>query len=480
MSEDFRAALNITSMVGLVIAAAMMVPALVNLAYDHPSWVIYVQASLLTGVFWVMIGAATHGAKTDFTPRFGIILVNMLWWGLSVGSIAPLVIGPAHLSIPDAIFETASGFTTTGSTVMSGLDGLDQGTLLWRSLLQWFGGTGILSLGLLILPFLKVGGMQLFRMESSDKSEKILPRFATIVRSIISVYVLLTALCAWAFWLSGMSPFDAVNHAMTTLSTGGFSTHDHSMGFFPNSSTLWVGAVFMALAGMPFGLFVILLFTRQTPKRDPQVFWYFAVIGAAVLLLLATRDDTFAFTARSVAEDVFNVISVITTSGFAAGNYATWGTLAGPLFFLLTVFGGCSGSTAGGLKIYRLVVLAQMVRTALRELIHPNGVFPVRYGRERVDPAIFRSALVMSIAFAGVLALTTLVLGAQGNDFVTALSGSLTALANVGPGLGTIIGPSGTFATLPDGSKLALAAAMIIGRLEIMVVLALFVPAMWR
>ncbi|MGB5559364.1 MAG: TrkH family potassium uptake protein [Paracoccaceae bacterium] len=478
--EELRAALHVTSIAGFGIAVAMLVPAFVNLAADESSWIDFAWASTITGFCWALIATATRGVHVQITPRFGIILVNMLWWVVPMTSVAPLMVGPTQLGYIDAAFETVSGFTTTGSTVLIGLDGYDPGTLIWRSLIQWFGGTGMLSLGLIVLPFLKVGGLQLFRLESSDRSEKVLPRFATIVRSIIVVYVLLTVLCGLGYVLSGMSVFDAVNHAMTTLSTGGFSTHDQSMGFFENNSTLWVGSVFMILGGLPFTLFVTVLYLRQKPRRDPQIRWFLAIIAGAVFMLLVSRAGSGVGSSRSVAEDFFDVISVITTTGFAAGDYTTWGNLALPLFFILTFFGGCAGSTAGGLKIYRLIVLTQMVRVALREIVHPHGVFRVRYGRKQVDPAIFRSALVMSVSFAGIVAVCTLILGSQGNDLITSLSGAVTALANVGPGLGSVIGPAGTFTNVPDASKITLAAAMIAGRLEIMVVLALLLPAMWR
>ncbi len=480
MFEELRASLHATSLVGLVLSAAMIIPAAVDFAYGNPAWPDFIVAMFLTGFFWLVIALSTYRTPPRFTTRFGLMLVNMLWWLLPAVVVAPLMLGPARLSLADAIFETVSGFTTTGSTVITGLDNLDPGTLVWRSLIQWFGGLGILSVGLLLLPFLKVGGMQLFRLESSDKSDKPLPRFAEFTKSILTVYFVLTALCAFGYWLSGMTPFDAINHAMTTLSTGGYSTHDASMGYFKNESTLWVGTVFMALGGLPFTLYVLLAFTRQKPRADPQVLGFFTIISVAVLLLLIDRGTETVHSIHSISEDFFNVVSIITTTGFTTGDYTVWGGLAMPLFFLLTFFGGCSGSTAGGLKIYRVIVMLEMVRGALRELIYPNGVFLVRYGGRRVDAAIFRSALVMTIAFSGVLGLSTLLLGAQGNDFMTSISGSLTALTNVGPGLGDIIGPSGNFSGLPTSSKITLSIAMIAGRLEIMVVLALFMPVLWR
>jgi len=480
MFAEFRAALHATSLVGLVLAGSMIVPGIVNFASGDHTWVIFFNCAALTGLIWLLIAVSTANGHVKFSRRFGLILVNMLWWLLPLATVPPLMFGPANLSFADALFETASGFTTTGSTVIMGLDTLDPGTLIWRSLIQWFGGLGILSVGLLLLPFLKVGGLQLFRLESSDKFDIPMPRFIEFSKSVVSVYAFLSASCAIGFLLTGMGPFDAVNHAMTTLSTGGYSTHDASFGFFPNTSTIWVGSIFMAAGGLPFTLFVMLLFTRKKLYIDPQVYGFFIIIAAASFIILLGRQGAGAHTARGVAEDVFNVISVITTTGYVAGDYEHWSPLAAPLFFLLTFFGGCAGSTAGGLKIYRLIVLVEMVRAALREMVYPNGVFVVRYGHRTVDNGIFRSALVFTIAFAGILGLCTLILGAQGNDFVASLTGSLTALTNVGPGLGSIIGPAGNFAALPDSSKYTLAAAMIAGRLEIMVVLALFMPMLWR
>lgn len=480
MGRELRAALHATSLVGLVLSACMLVPALVNLADGHEGWVDFTIAGAVTGTLWLMIATVTRGASAPFSARFGIVVVNMLWWVLPATLVLPFILGPAQMSLADALFETVSGVTTTGSTVLTGLDATDRGTLVWRSMLQWLGGTGILSIGLVVLPALNSGGLKLFRLESSDRSDKVLPRFTQIVKAILVVYVMLTILCAVAYRITGMSSFEAVNHAMTTLSTGGFSTSDQSMGHFQTDATLWVGSLFMALAGLPFTLFIALMIGRQRPGYDPQILWYFIIIATASMLLLVGRLSTVGLSPRGLAEDVFDVISVITTTGFAAGDYTTWGSFAGPLFFLLTFFGGCAGSTAGGLKIYRLVVLAELVRAALRELIHPHVVSQVHYGGRTIQPDIFRSALVMTAAFAGCVGLTTLMLGALGNDLVTSLSGAVTALANVGPGLGDIIGPSGTFTSLSHTSKLVLAAAMIAGRLEIMVVLALLVPALWR
>lgn len=480
MIDEVRAAIHVTSIVGLVVAVTMLVPAALNLFDGDPSWYDLGLTAIVTATFWGLTALATRGTPVEFSARFGIILINALWWIVPVTAVVPLTFGPAGLGLADAVFETVSGFTTTGSTVLVGLDEMDRGTLLWRSMTQWFGGLGILSIGLIVLPVLNAGGMQLFRLESSDKSDKVLPSFVSIVKAITGAYLLMSVSCALAYFIAGMSVFDAINHAMTTMATGGFSTHDQSLGYYQNTAVLWVGSVFMILASLPFALYVSFLYWRRSYKRDPQIGWLLTIIASAAALVFLARATPGAYSFRALSEDLFDVISVISTTGFAAGDYTTWGSLSAPIFFILTFFGGCAGSTAGGLKTYRLILLGKSVSRGLRELVYPHGVFPTQYGGRRVDPAILRSAITMSTAFAAVAALGMLVLGAQGLDPMTALSGTVTALANVGPGLGDIIGPAGNFASLPDASKWSLSALMIAGRLEIIVVLALFLPALWR
>jgi trk system potassium uptake protein TrkH len=428
----------------------------------------------------LLVSLATRGPTPAVTPRFGFLLVNMLWWLTPVVFAVPLMIGAPDLSLVDAVFETASGITTTGSTVMTGLDGTDRSILLWRSITQWFGGVGILSLGLILLPYLNVGGMQLFRMESSDRSDKPLPRFVDLSKYILQVYVTLTGACVLGYMAVGMPAFDAVNHAMATVSTGGFSTHDTSMGWFGSLPVLWVGSLFMLLGGLPFTLYLMLARFRQRTQIDPQIRVFLILIAVATGLLLLARPGEEAHSFESFSIDLFNVISIMTTTGFVADDYSKWGGLSVPLFFVITFFGGCAGSTAGGLKAYRLLVSLELVRASLRHLSHPNGVFIMRYGTRPVEPAVFRAAMVMVAAFVATMAAMTVALGYCGLDFLTAMSGSVTALANVGPGLGDIIGPAGTFAPLPDSAKLILSAGMILGRLEILAGLVLFSPPLWR
>lgn len=480
VAAELRAAVYIAAMIGGFLGATMFLPVLLSLVLHWGAAQPFLVSAIAVGAISAVAGIATRGPAPRLTARFGFIVVNMLWWVAGLICAVPLMLGPADLSVVDAFFEAVSGITTTGSTVMAGLDRTDPATLLWRSMTQWFGGLGILTLGLFLLPYLNVGGMQLFRVESSDRSDKPMPRFVDMSRWMLIVYLALSAACMISYMAVGMTPFDAINHAMTTVSTGGYSTHDASFGYFDDNATLWVGSLFMALGALPFTLYIMLAQFRMRDQIDPQILVFLALIVGTTLILLLGRPGPGAFSFDSLSRDLFNVISVITTTGFAADDYTLWGGLAVPIFFVITFFGGCAGSTAGGLKTYRLIVSFELLRASLKQLSHPHAIFLMRYGRRRVDPEIFRASMVMAVAFIGSMAVLTVALGFCGLDFLTALSGSVTALANVGPGLGAIIGPAGNFSPLPDAAKLILALGMILGRLEILSVLVLLSPSLWR
>ena len=350
-------------------------------------------------------------------------------------------------------------------------------------MLQWFGGIGIVAMGLLVLPFLKVGGFTVFKIESSDTSEKPFARFAVFVRAFFAIYIGLTVVCAILYNVLGMSEFDAINHAMTTLATGGFSTHDATFGAFQSSSALiWTGTIFMAIAGLPFS--VLILFAvrgRLDALRDPQIFAYAGMIGAlAIVVALSLRlgqGESFSY---ALTHSAFNIVSIITTTGYASADYTLWGPLTITLFFMATFLGGCSGSTSGGIKAYRLVIIFSSIRSGLMRLIYPNSVSPVRYGGVAVEPEMQRAVFLFVCAYLGIWALGSIALAATGLDVETAVSGSITALANVGPGIGQVIGPSGNFSGIGDPAKLILVFLMLLGRLEILAVLVLLMPVFWR
>ncbi len=478
--RELRSAGLIVAYVGLFFSLLMFVPWLVSIFTGWKGGGSFFWSGFMTGLFCSLVIIACYGEQPKVTPRFGILVVNLLWFLLPILCAIPLLNSSAGLNFTDALFEATSGLTTTGSTVMTELLSFDRPILLWRAIMQWVGGLGILSLGLILLPFLRIGGMQLFRMESSDKSDKPLPRLIEISRSIIIIYFILSIACVISYLAVGVQPFDALTHAMTTVATGGFSTHDESLGYFDSSSVLWVAIVFMIIGGLPFNVFIAIFFTRNTPKLDPQVLVFFLIIFFSCALLVVYQLSNHSPSYYENVQYIFNVVSIVTTTGFSSGDFMDYGTLGPALFFFLIFIGGCAGSTSGGIKIYRFIVLAQVIKASLRQLVYSKGVFLLRYGSKLVDQEIYRSAVTMICCFFAFLVIFTLSLSLCGLDLITALSGATTALANVGPGLGETIGPAGNFGDLDNLEKYILIIAMVLGRLELLVAMAFFLPMFWR
>jgi len=461
---------------------AMVVPAIADLATGNPDWAVFAASMAFSVVFGGLLVSMSAGKGFALSPRQGFFLTTVSWLILSAEGALPLLFSDLRLSGTDAFFEAVSGLTTTGATVLTGLDHMAPGILLWRGLLQWIGGIGIIVMGFAILPYLRVGGMQLFRMESSDTSEKALPRIAALAGATMTSYAVLSVACAAAYYAAGMTGFEAVVHAMTTISTGGYSTSDASLGHFGSPAIEWIACLFMALAALPFVIY--LRAVVDSPRAfwdDSQVRHFLCGLLLAVLLLAfwlwVVRGEGPMAALRLSA---FHVISVVTTTGYATADYAQWGEFAATAFFILTFVGGCTGSTAGGIKILRFELAAVAIRRQLKGLSHPHGVFPMKYRGSAVSEDVIRSA--MHFFFIFMLAFLALAIGlsSQGLDFVTALSAAATALANVGPGLGDIIGPAGNFSSLPDAAKWMLAFGMLLGRLELVTVLVVVLPAFWR
>lgn len=466
----------------LFVGLLMAVPAFVDWQHANPDWKVFTAGSG-TAVF---VGGAmilsTWGTSLQISVRQGFFLTTTSWLIIAAVAALPFTFAEIGVDFTDAFFEAMSGLTTTGSTVLSGLDNMPPGILLWRSILQWFGGIGIIVTAVAMLPFLGVGGMQLFRMESSDKSDKILPRAGQIAGTISFVYVALTVLCGLAYWMADMTPFEAVNHAMTTLSTGGFSTSDQSMGHFQNPAVHWIGTAFMVLGGLPFVLYVSALHGRWRDlvfNSQVRAFVFFLVMIIMVLAtwLSATKLVPIIDALRLVA---FNVVSVVTTTGYASTDYSLWGAFPIMAFFFLTFVGGCTGSTSGGIKVFRFEIMVYIIQRQAHRIIFPHGVFPVMYNGRQLTDDVRQSLSLFVFTFVSITALMTLALSLMGLDFMTSFSGAATAIANVGPGLGNTIGPAGNFASLPDGAKWVLSFGMLVGRLEIITVLVLLTPWFWR
>ncbi|MBC7211803.1 TrkH family potassium uptake protein [Pseudomonas mosselii] len=466
----------------ITLAVSMVVPMATLVVFertgDMPSFLWSSLITFLAGLGLLIPGRPEH---VHLRPRDMYLLTVSSWLVVCVFAALPFLL-TQHISYTDAFFESMSGITATGATVLSGLDTMSPGILMWRSMLHWLGGIGFIGMAVAILPLLRIGGMRLFQTESSDRSEKVMPRSHMVAKSIVAVYVGITVLGSLAFWWAGMSPFDAINHAMSAISTGGFSTSDQSLAKWDIPAVHWVAVVVMILGSVPFTLYVATLRGhRKALIKDQQVQGLLAMLVATWLVLgtwyWATTDLHWLDALRHVA---LNVTSVVTTTGFALGDYSMWGNFSLMLFFYLGFVGGCSGSTAGGIKIFRFQVAYILLKANLNQLIHPRAVIKQKYNGHRLDEEIVRSILTFSFFFAITICIIALLLSLLGVDWMTALTGAAGTVSGVGPGLGEVIGPAGNYASLPDAAKWILSGGMLLGRLEIITVLVLCMPAFWR
>jgi len=480
---DFRPILYVMGMLLCVLATGMAIPMLVDLYYDHQDWQIFLFSILICTFFGGTLVLSNSGSTSQaLNIRQAFVLTAMGWLVMSIFGALPLWHSAMDLSFTDAVFESVSAVTTTGSTVMVGLDNAPPGILLWRSILQAFGGVGFIVMALTILPFLKVGGMQLFQTESSDKSDKALPRIRQNAMAIGYVYLFLVTWCALTYWFCGMSGFDAFNHAMTSISTAGLSTHDTSFAYFKNPSLEWAATFFMIMGALPFVLFIRMGKGEwKSVFRNSQVRAFLKFLTFTIILmtfwLTIEHDRPIIDALRAVS---FNVVSVVTTTGYMSEDYSLWGPFSVAAFFVLTFVGGCTGSTGGGTKIMRFQIMWAVFKRQMFRLVHPHGVFPITYEGCSVNEEVLFSVIVYMVSLFLSLALLSIALSITGVDFITSITGAATSLMNVGPGLGPIIGPAGNYAPLPDAAKWLLSFGMLLGRLELVTLLILFSPYLWR
>ncbi len=480
---NIRPVIQILGFLLILLSFLMTLPVNLLMFGDTPDWLAFVKsASICFGVGLVCFFSAGGKRRHALKQRQMFILTVSAWIFIPLFSSLPLLLSDLKLSVTDAFFESISGVTTTGSTVMSGLDNLPGDILLWRSIMQWMGGIGIIGMAVAILPFLRIGGMRLFATESSEWTEKAVPRTNRLARGLVFSYLALTFGCILTYWALGMNLFNAVNHALTTVSTGGYSTSDSSMGQFDQLSILFASSIFMMLGGIPFFLFVRLLNGQAQPLlRDQQIHFFVKfLLTIAVLIAIYRVWHEGTFPVDALVHALFNVTSVVTTTGYASQDYSLWGPFVVVLFFFLTFVGGCSGSTAGGMKIFRFQLSMLLLREQLLRLLHPNAVIARHYNGRIISDEIVASSVAFSFIFLATLAVVAAILAALGLDLVTSLTGAATALANVGPGLGDTIGPAGNFQTLPDAAKWVLMTAMLLGRLELLSVFVMFSPHFWR
>ena len=395
----------------------------------------------------------------------------------------PFLLSAQNFNFSDAFFESMSGITTTGATIISDLDNSPKSILLWRAIMQWLGGIGIVVMAITILPLLKVGGMQLFKMEGPDSTEKILPRTVEVAAIIISTYIVLTFFCGFFYWLFGMTIFDSVCHAMTTIATGGFSTHNDSIGFFKNSNIEIVASIFIILGSIPFISY--LKFTQGNRKvffQDVQIKGLIYLLSVSIIVmfiyLLFINYETGILDKIRISS--FNVISILSGTGYVTDDFGLWGKFSLIFFLLLMFIGGCAGSTACGIKIFRLQMLLIFLKNQIKKLISPNSVIITKYNNQKISDNFINSVIIFIFTFLFIFLIIAMLLSITGLDFITSISGAASSISNVGPGLGEIIGPNGNYKNIPDISKWILSAGMLLGRLELFAVLVLFFPSFWR
>lgn len=480
---DLRPVFFVIGLMSAALGILMFIPMVVDLLDEARAWRAFGIAGGITTLFGTLLATITYSPTPSLRARGAFVLTVFAWLTLSVLSALPFLFEPINLSITDALFEATSGITTTGATILTGLDDMPRGVLMWRAILQWIGGVGIIVTAMAVLPMLKVGGMQLFRLESSDMGEKILPRAASLAVGISLIYLGLTALCFIGYLLTDMHWFDALAHSMTTLATGGYSTSDASMGGFMDNGADLVCVVFMMAGGMPFGVY-LLMTTRGdfgAPFRDSQVRAFLTIMTCliAIITIFLVISDQFEAT-RGLRLATFNTVSVVTGTGFATADYNSWGPFAVSAFFAFMFIGGCAGSTACSIKIFRYQVAFEALRNYLFRMPRQHAVVPMRYGGQLLPPTVVYSVMSYFFIFFLTFVATAILLSLLGLDPITAWSGAGSAVANVGPGLGEIIGPSGTYQDLPGSAKWVLLTAMIIGRLEIVTALVLLTPAFWK
>lgn len=479
---DLRPVAYVNGLLLVALGFTMLGPMLADLVAGNGHWKVFAQSAIITVLVGGLVALSSANAVSEgLTIRQTFVLTTLVWVLLPVFGALPFVLGATQAPLVDAVFESVSGFTTTGATVFVGLDTLPEGILLWRGIIQWLGGIGIIVMAMVFLPELKVGGMQVFRSEAFETMGKILPRAAEIARGISVIYVGMTVACALAYMAAGKPAFDAVVHAMTTASTGGFANYDSSFGQY-GAAVHYIAVVFMIGSALPYVRFVQLAAGDGAPLlHDSQIRVFLSIVALATLALALTvtlREG--AFDELVFREALFNATSIITGTGFASVDYMGWGEFAITLIFFLGLIGGCAGSTSCSVKVFRYQILFASIKAEIRRLHSPHGIFVPRFEGRPLSDDVLDAVMAFFGTFVLSLGLFTVALNLSGLDTMTAVSGAATALANVGPGLGPIIGPAGNFAPLNDTAKWLLTLAMLFGRLELMVVLVLFTSRFWR
>ena len=463
----------------IILGIFMLIPIIIQFYYNELDSSFF-GASIVTIIFGTLffLSNLDHEKKLNLQQAF--LLTALSWLSIAIFGSLPFVFSSIDFSFTNAFFESMSGITTTGSTIISNLENMPKGILLWRAILQWLGGIGIIVMAITLMPIMNVGGMQLFKISSNDTSEKILPKSKEIALRLIYIYSSLTLLCAISYKTLGMNFFDSLTHSMTTIATGGFSNYNESIGFF-NSFSIEVSAmVFIILGSLPFIAYIKFLSgDKKIFFSDIQIITFIKIIFLSIIILsiYLIFSNSNELHLRSI---FFNVISILTGTGYVNAQFDNWGSFPLMMFLMLMFIGGCAGSTTCGIKIFRIQILYSLISNQLKKIIFPKGIFVLKYDKNPVDNNFIGSIISFIYLYLIIFFIITALLSLTGLDFITSISGAATSISNVGPGLGSIIGPNGNFSSLPDISKWILSIGMILGRLELFAILVLFLPSFWR
>ena len=463
----------------IILGIFMLIPLIAQFLYSEIDSSFF-GASIVTIIFGTLffLSNLDHSKKLNLQQAF--LLTALSWLSIAIFGSLPFVFSGLNFSFTNAFFESMSGITTTGSTIIPNLENMPKGILLWRALLQWLGGIGIIVMAITLMPIMNVGGMQLFKISNNDSSEKILPKSKEIALRLIYIYSGLTIICAISYKILGMNIFDSLTHSMTTIATGGFSNYNESIGFF-NSFSIEISAmIFIILGSLPFIAYIKFLNgNKKIFILDIQIktFLKIIIISIIILSIYLTISDQDHLNLRSI---FFNVISILTGTGYVNAQFDNWGAFPIILFFGLMFIGGCAGSTTCGIKIFRIQILYSFVINQLKKIIYPKGIFILKYNQTPVDNKFIASIISFIYMYLVIFFIISALLSLTGLDFITSISGAATSISNVGPGLGPIIGPNGNFSSLPNISKWILSLGMILGRLELFAILVLFLPSFWR
>ena len=465
----------------IILGISMIFPIIIQIIFNELDSS-FISASLITIIFGTLFFLSNLERDKKINLQHAFLLTALSWFSVAIFGSLPFIFSNLNLSITDSFFESMSGITTTGSTIITDLNSTPKAILLWRAILQWLGGIGIIVMAITLMPIMNVGGMQLFKVSNSDTSEKILPKTKEISIRLIIIYLVLTFLCALFYKVFGMKYFDSLTHSMTTIATGGFSNYNESIGYFNSINIEITSMIFIILGSIPFIAYIKFLSGKKKIFfTDTQISSFIKIIFFSILFLFFYLTIFYkGFSEVSLRSITFNVISILTGTGYVTQNFDNWGSFPLIYFLALMFIGGCAGSTTCGIKIFRIQILYSFLKNQLKKIIYPRGIFIIKYDNNNVDEKFMASIISFIYLYIIIFFIIAALLSLTGLDFTTSISGAATSISNVGPGLGELIGPNGNFSQLPDFSKWVLSFGMILGRLELFAILVLFLPSFWQ